>query len=75
MLAADVLIEVDAALRVGDPSLRLPTISPELERQAVWGNKMSISHQKWSRARYIYISILDIVTDGENVWDTPSDGD
>ena len=35
MLAADVLIEVDAALRVGDPSLRLPAISPELEGQAI----------------------------------------
>ena len=35
MLAADVLTEVDAALGVGDPPLRLSAISPELERQAV----------------------------------------
>lgn len=35
VLAADVLTEVDAALGVGDPPLRLSSISPELERQAV----------------------------------------
>ena len=35
VLAADVLTEVDAALGVGQPPLRLAAISPELERQTV----------------------------------------
>ena len=50
VLTADVVSEVEAALGAGDPSLRLSSISPELERQTVW-REMELERRYLERER------------------------